>query len=381
MSSIVRIPISNVFMDGDYTGRVLVGPHQRPMNVILDTGSSAFAIDGHKYAPDLAGGDKSTDLAQSDSYGDGSTWTGAVIQTTVTLGDGASSVKLRDANISVAYTRSANMFRQADGILGLAYAPLDDAFKMPQDTWKHRYSSTQVRAGQHTQIVPFPTQLQQEGITSDKIAFLVRRSFVHVGGGNAADPLNQGLMIMGGGDESTDLYTPPFQTVKMVSDDWYSTVLKAVIVGNSPPIAAGLQGPQGMPSNSIVDSGTNSLNLGPQMLQAIVSKFSGSQQELLKQSMQGHGNLVSVNDLGDLSTWPTLTFVLQGDAGDVSLDVPPSNYWQVNTDEVGKAKAAIEEGDPGLTVLGLPLMNGYFTIFDGEADNGRGVVKFAKLKS
>ena len=164
------------------------------MNVILDTGSSAFAIDGNKYAPDLAGGDRSTDWAQTESFGtdpDGNerTWTGAVFKTTVTLGDGASSVKLRDANISVAYTRSANMFRQADGILGLAYAPLDDAFKMPQDTWKHRYSSTQVRAGQHTQIVPFLTQLQQEGITSDKIAFLVRRSFAHVGSGiGSAEP-------------------------------------------------------------------------------------------------------------------------------------------------------------------------------------------------
>jgi len=197
----------------------------------------------------------------------------------------------------------------------------------------------------------------------------------------ASDPLNQGLMIMGGGDESTDLYTPPFQTVKMVSDDWYSTVLKAVIVGNSPPIAAGLQGPQGYSSNSFVDSGARRLELDHLMLQAILSKFSGSQQELLKQSMQGHGNLVSVNDLGDLSTWPTLTFVLQGDAGDVSLDVPPSNYWQVNTEQVGAAKAAITQGDPGLAILGLPLMNGYFTIFDGEADNGRGVVKFAKLKS
>ena len=29
-------------------------------------------------------------------------------------------------------------------------------------------------------------------------------------------------------------------------------------------------------------------------------------------------------------TWPTISFVLQGDAGDVKLDVPPGNYWQVN---------------------------------------------------
>ena len=33
--------------------------------------------------------------------------------------------------------------------------------------------------------------------------------------------------------------------------------------------------------------------------------------------------------------------------------------------------------DPGLTILGLPLMNGYYTIFDGEADHGRGVIRFA----
>jgi hypothetical protein len=30
-------------------------------------------------------------------------------------------------------------------------------------------------------------------------------------------------------------------------------------------------------------------------------------------------------------------------------------------------------------ILGLP--NGYFTVFDGEADGGKGVVAFAALKS
>jgi hypothetical protein len=145
-------------------------------------------------------------------------------------------------------------------------------------------------------------------------------------------------------------------------------------VGESSPIAARLQGPPGMASNSIIDSGTNSLNLGPQMLQAFLSKFSASQQALLTKSIQG--NLVSVADL-DLATWPTVTFILQGDTGDVSLEVPPSNYWQVNTEQVGAAMAAITPGQAGLAILGLPLMNGYFTIFDGEADGGRGIVKFA----
>ena len=137
----------------------------------------------------------------------------------------------------------------------------------------------------------------------------------------------------------------------MLSDDWYSTSLKSVIVGNTEPVAARLQGPQGMPSNSIVDSGTNSLNISPQMLQAILSKFSDPQQELLNQSVM-QGQLVAVADLGDLATWPTLTFVMQGDTGDVQLKVAPSNYWQVNTQEVGAAAAAITQGEPGLAFSG-----------------------------
>jgi hypothetical protein len=182
-------------------------------------------------------------------------------------------------------------------------------------------------------------------------------------------------MIIGGGEESKNLYTGVFQTVKVVSDDWYSTNLKAVIVGSSDPIVARMQGPKGMPSNSIVDSGTNSLDISPQMLKAIVSKFSPAQQALLNKAIP-NGDLVSAADL-NLAEWPILTFVLEGDAGDVSLNVSPSDYWQVDTQEAGAAAVAITIGDPGSVILGLPLMNGYFTIFDGEADGGRGVIKFA----
>ena len=103
-----------------------------------------------------------------------------------------------------AYQASLGMFGSTDGILGLAYAPLDDAFQMPQDTWKDQYTSTQVRAGKPNDLVPYLTQLANADVVSDRIAFYTRRSFVHVGGGNAADPLNQGWMIVGGGEESTD---------------------------------------------------------------------------------------------------------------------------------------------------------------------------------
>jgi hypothetical protein len=378
MTNITRVPITNFFMGGDYTGRLLIGAEEKPLNVILDTGSSALALDGNKYSPELTKGDKSTHLAQTDSYGDGSTWTGAVIQTTVKVGAGPTAVALPGANAAIAYTASANMFAGVDGILGLAYAPLDDAFTMPQDTWAHQYSATQVRAGQQSDLAPYLTQLAGTGVTSDKIAFFTRRSFTHVGNGGANDPLNQGWMIIGGGEESTDLYTGDFQSVKVLSDDWYSTNLKEVIVGKTAPIAARIHGPRGMPTNSIIDSGTNSLNISQQMLRAIISRFTAPQQALLNQSVFA-GKPVSASDL-NLAEWPTLTFVLEGDAGDVRLNVAPSDYWQVNTQEVGMAAAAITPGQQGLAILGLPLMNGYFTIFDGTADGGRGVVKFATRK-
>jgi hypothetical protein len=375
MSKVVRVPISNFYMGGDYTARILVGHARKPMNVILDTGSSALALDGKKYQPELNDGDQSTRLAQTDSYGDGSTWTGAVIKTTVSMGTGSASAVLPGCNASIAYSASTNMFSSADGILGLAYAPLDDAFGMPKDTWAHRYTATQVRAGTRSDLVPYLTQLAGANVTSDKIAFLTRRSFIHAGGGGLNDPLNQGWMVVGGGEECTDLYTGTFQTVKVLADEWYCTNLKAVIVGSTDPIVARIQGPKGMPSNSIIDSGTNSLNLSQQMLNAVLSKFSSTQQQLLTKSVLA-GKLVSASDL-NLAEWPALTFVLEGAAGDVSLKVSPSDYWQVNTQQVGAAAAAITAGEPGLAILGLPLMNGYFTIFDGEADGGRGAVKFA----
>lgn len=376
MVTVVRVPITNVYAGGDYTGVIRVGPSKKPMNVLLDTGSSALALDGTKYTPDFANGDQSTHLAQTASFGDGSSFTGAVIKSTVVVGEGAATATLAGGNVAIAYDASADMFGQTDGILGLAYAPLDDAFQMPQDTSEHHYSSDEVRSGAHQGLVPYLTQLAGTGVVSDKIAFLTRRSFVHVGGGGASDPLNNGWMVVGGGEESTDLYTGPFQTVKVLSDDWYSTNLKAVIVGSAAPIAARFRGPPGMPSNSIIDSGTNSLNLSPQMLSAILTKFPPAQKAVLANAIR-QGQLVPAASL-HLASWPTISFVLQGDSGDVRLDVPPSNYWQLNTQQAGMAAAAITVGQPGLAILGLPLMNGYFTIFDGEADGGKGVVKFAR---
>ena len=100
MAKVARIPITNVYMEGDYTGRIFVGHQKTPLNVILDTGSSALALDHRKYCP--SPGDTTTRIAQYESYADDSEWTGAVINTRVSVGIGDSEVTVGDANVAVA---------------------------------------------------------------------------------------------------------------------------------------------------------------------------------------------------------------------------------------------------------------------------------------
>lgn len=352
MSKIVRIPINNVYADGDYTGRVFVGAKKKPMNVLLDTGSSAFALNVSKYRP--AAGDKTTRLAQTQSYADNSSWTGAVIQTTVSVGDDGSSVTATGINAAIAYKHSRDMFGKTDGILGLAYAPLDDAYRMEKDTWSHRYTARSVKNGKEHAIVPYLMQLKKKGGMPDKFSFQTKRSLVHRGGAGADDPLNQGWMIIGGGEESKELYSGKFETVKVLSDEWYSTNLMAISVGDKPVIPVRERGNTGTVSNSIVDSGTNSLVLGRHLRALILEDFTPGQRALLSRSIseKSDNRPISMSRL-NLAAWPDIIFILQGLHGDVRIRVRPRDYWQVNAPKVGVATAAITAGDGGSHILGL----------------------------
>ena len=377
MPDVVRIPITNIYADGDYTGRIFVGAQNRPMNVLLDTGSSMLALSGHKYHPDTAKGDAPTKIAQTESYEDDSGWTGAVIHTSVAIGE-VRQVTVPDANVGIAYSETKDMFGRTDGILGLAYAALDDAHVLKEETWPKRYSRDQITRGKKTKIEPYLIQLAKKNIISDTMSFYTRRSAVHHGHGADNDPLNHGWMVVGGGEESTDLYSGKFQTAKVMSQEWYNTDLKAIIVGGTEPIHVPRRGAFGSSSNSIVDSGTASLDFGPHLLKTILDRFDGDKRAQLEASIR-EDRLVSMSDL-DLTAWPDISFVLQGETDDITLKVSPGDYWQVNAPKAGAATAAITEGTDGSTLLGLPLMNGYFTIFDGEADHGKGAIRFASIK-
>jgi hypothetical protein len=375
MTASARIAITNTLVEGDYTGVIGVGPEGKLVNVILDTGSSALAVSAKAYTPTFAKGETETDLAQIQAYDDGSSWEGAVIRTDVYFGD-KEKIKGTHVAVAAAYHATPSAFDKADGILGLAYKPLDQVRRMHEPTWTAKYPVEEIHKGAKAHIVPCLTQLANEGVLQEKVAFYTKRSFVRAGHGGAQDPLNHGFVIIGGGEDAKDLYSGEFQTAAVLADDWYSTNLKAIVVRDrvfpvSPKAA------KGSTTNSIVDSGTNTLSLGRNLCDAIASTLTAEQQEAFEHGLNGRG--VATAGLG-LELWPVLRFVLQGltNDEDVTLTVPPENYWQVDSPRAGESQLAVSKGQEGGAILGLPLMNDYFTIFDGTV--GKGVIKFAKRK-
>ena len=371
----VRIPITNVHMNGDYTGEVIVGSQGKTANLILDTGSSTLAFDGHFYNPSQDTNAQLTNIAQEVIYGRGR-WIGAVVSSNVCMG----GANVKEVNFAVAYVESKNMFGKANGIMGLAYTRLNCAFTLPGKTWPPKYHYNQIQNGSVTFVEPYFTQLEKSGIFANKFAFYTRRSQIsHAKTNISADPLNHGYLILGGGEESTDLYdsSKPFQIVRVLDDAWYNTNLKAIVVGSSGPIAVPppTKG-SGNLTNSIIDSGTSSITLSQELFDAVVARFSSGDNKQFAQAMRaGYLPMGSLNR----RSWPQLDFILEGVNGEVRIGVSPQNYWQVNSPERGYATAPLQ-GDggrlKGRSILGLPLMNGYFTIFDRSEDR-MGVVKFS----
>ena len=382
MPNTIRVPISNIPMDGDYTGMIYVGSQKKPANVLLDTGSSTLALDGNHYDPTKDSDAKLTNMAQEVGYADRSSWVGGLVLTDIALGHGSQMISLPKVHTAVSYHATKNMFGNADGILGLAYTRLNNVFIMPDVTLPPHFTYNQIQEGKVAYVKPYFTQLEEAGVVANKFAFYTLRSMVsHARDDLASDPLNNGYMILGGGEENTDLYTGTFQSARVVHDDFYNTNLKAVIVGNSDPIEVPPPTKNsGNASNSIVDSGTQALVIDQKLFNAILVRFSHDKPEHAHAIRIGEVAMTSLN----LANWPTLTFVMEGDAGnDIRLALTPDTYWQLNAPESGRASAMIE-GDggsgQGQSILGLPLINNYFTIFDRAVDQGLGAVKFAPIK-
>jgi hypothetical protein len=379
--NIVRMPINNVLMNGDYTGTIVIGSLGVKANVLLDTGSGILAVSNQIYDPARDSSAQTTKLAQEVKYGSGS-WVGAVVRTAVAV---SPEVRLGGVNLAVTYHSSPDIFGQADGIFGLAYQTLDRAWLMSGDTWQAKYDADQVSLGQASDLDPYFSQMAAAGVVANVFAFYTKRSTVSMATDDPqSDPLNQGEFVIGGGRQCTDLYTGGFTSVAVLDDQHYRTNLLSVQAGDQPPIPVPPAGADvSSPGNSVVDSGTNSIVLPQSVYDALTRSFGQLNPDfattLTKFSM-GTGDTTSQSQI-DLRAWPDLKLSLQGaDGSPVTLAVSPRDYWQFDAPDKGQAVSTIY-GDGGSlrgqSILGLPLFNGYFTIFDRSAAGGRGVIEFA----
>lgn len=411
----IRIPITNVFDGSDYSAAIRIGSNGVPANVILDTGSSTLAV-----VPSVYDGTKDTDMeptsiAQEVLYGTGG-WIGPVVNTAVSFGDTqGDEVTLPSAPIAITIAQAPNNFTGVDGIMGLAYNSLNTAYDLkayltgqkvnppntfpwpfPAGNWANasKQFSELTRSMTPVEVDPYFTALESQGLTANKFAFYTLRSWVRCASNNksaiAADPWNQGIFILGGGDDGSEqgeLYTGDFLDVDVLHDVYYNVNLISVQVGNRPAVKAKPLQPQyaGAASNCIVDSGTSALVLSNDVFEAILAalekinvKFIGSIRHA------GAQNGIS-SSLLNLAEWPDITFNVTGaSGGSVALTVTPQTYWQEDFPTPGTTQFQISpagSGDPvNQSILGLPLLNNYYTVFDRSQGAGNGVVRFAAIK-
>ncbi|MHB1556327.1 MAG: pepsin-like aspartic protease [Isosphaeraceae bacterium] len=402
---ILRISITNVYGGGDYTAQLGLGSQGAPVNVILDTGSSTIAVPTTHYDPTQDADLRPTSYAQEVFYGTGG-WAGPLVTTNITIGAAGPDLTLQNAYLALADDQLPNNFGNADGILGLAYRGLNQAYNLaaylqeqgvnPPVTypWPFPVSSSTAALQQlhsilqnvrYDDIPPYFDQLESQGVTANKFAFHTLRSFPSLAKADPlTDPLNQGVFILGGGEEQNDLYTGSFVNVDVLDDLYYNVNLKAVQVGNGTPAAVAplpSRFRQTMITNAIVDSGTNTLFLAPDVAAAVLSGLGAADSSfpaIIQQAVSSPDGL-DASQL-NLASWPDIRFTLTGETGnDVVLSVSPRTYWQVDVPSAGRAILAIANGNLPQSILGLPLMNNYYTVFDRSQD-AYGVIRFAPIR-
>jgi len=410
----LRMRMSNVYAKGGYCVQLKLGSKRTPLNLIIDTGSSTFALLPTSFDPTTDTALKATTNAQELNYGEGG-WVGPVIRTRCEWGKRA---LVTDATtVSLAYGPEISYLEKADGILGLAYHHLNRAYDL--STWlkNNDVASGQtvpwpkkllppsdlqnvqkvVRAQRETDLTPYFSVLEEQGLIANRFALSTRRSGIHYRQTNLSiasleqDPLNQGVLVLGGGEEHGDLYQGPFQSAAVKHDIYYNLRLLRMQVRDYGALDVDPLDPQhlsGYVSNAIIDSGSSALMLTEPMfaffvkaLNAIDPKFG-----LLAQSLSQYSKQIRGVSLGDLRLveWPSLVFVFEGANGkEVKLSIKPDNYWQSNNPQPGLASLRLLNqlpGWPNQTIFGLPLMNPYYVVFDRSLGS-TGVVRFAPSKS
>lgn len=401
--TVIRIPINNVKGGGDYTGEISVGSQGAIANVILDTGSSTLAVVPRAYKIADDENVTFTPFAQLVTYGTGG-WSGPVLETTLSMGSGANQASVK-TYIAIADEQLPHNLGPADGILGLAFNALNSAYDLTAYLTGHdvsppvtypwifpvKTSAAALRQVEQflarmteTDLTPYFTALEDAQVTRNVFAFYTLRSTPSMASGTPeTDPLNNGIFVLGGGLDQTDLYTGQPLNVAVLDDLYYNTNLKAVQIGDADPVQANPLPPsqaKSLVSNSIVDSGTNSLVLAPDVYQAVISGLGSLSADFAALVNDATSNGAVPQASLTLGSWPDISFVMQGaDGSDVTLICAPATYWQTDSPQAGYATFQISNGGNfPVSILGLPLFNNYYTVFD-RTQSPYGTIIFAPI--
>ncbi|MDZ4811107.1 MAG: pepsin-like aspartic protease [Pseudomonadota bacterium] len=402
------------YAKGAYTVAIEFGSAGRSAQLLLDTGSSALAVLTHAYDGAADTYLQGTTLAQRVEYGQGA-WAGPVLRSAVAFGTGEHARRIDDGMFALIETAASN-FRDADGILGLAFGGLDHARDLvsylaeqgrsPQLTWPWPFDLTsdagraEFDALLHQQprasVQPLFTALEVEGVVADKFSLLIRRALVHVlddsasDAALAADPLNRGLLILGGGEECAQLYSGKLQDIRVLHELYYNVQLIAVQVADRPRIPAPALQQQyraHYASNAIIDSGCSFLVLEKSIYDAVLVDLAQHDEGLVplierfQQTMTQQQGIP--NQAIDPRDWPDLRFYLESPNGEETMLVcRPAHYWQRNALRAGQSWFLLMSQLPDWpqqSILGLPLMSGHYCIFDRRAD-ANGIVRMATAR-
>jgi hypothetical protein len=406
----VELRTTLAYAQGAYSVGVKLGSQRRLANLLLDTGSSSLVVLPHAYDPDADAVRGPTSLAQTISYGQGS-WAGPVLHSQVTLGEGQHERVIGKTPLALVESAAQN-FRNADGLFGLAYRGLDSAYDFqdylsalgtqPASTWPWPFGGdlqsfhTLARQQPRVTVTPCFTALEEEGVLPNVFAMVIRRALVHVlhEGGSVtrllADPLNSGLLVLGGGEQCQSLYHGAMQSIRIVHDLYYNANLIALQVGSGPRIAAPALAQKDAAragSNAIFDSGSSFLILQQQLYDAVIAALREHDPALptlierFQQAFQHEEGLP--NSLIEHRAWPELHFVLESSSGgEVILRCDPEDYWPHNALKAGQSLFLLMSqlpNWPDQSILGLPLLAGRYCVFDRRID-GLGALKVARAR-
>lgn len=416
----LALPLTNLLADGGYTASLRLGSEAQSVNLIIDTGSSTLVVHESGYQATRDTELKATTLAQEVNYGLGG-WLGAVVHTRIHAGE----LAMADTPLALVHAEAEHTFLDADGIWGMAYHPLNRGYDLSTYLTSHGIDPAS------TFPWPFPdeahplvkqqlddfkallpqlpeedvatcfTLMEERGLCANRFTLITRRSSIHMASAHscanenkaalAADPLNQGLLILGSHEEDTAPNHGSAVDLKVVHDRYYNVNLKAVRWQNdidiALPTAQAAHLHRGS-SNAIVDSGASLISLPEvaftplmQRLWALLpdskpltSAFMGDISQIIAAQKQGIDS-----SLLRLENWPKLELVFEGANGEeVCLGVDAHHYWQVNAPSHGKAVFKLM-GQlphwPAQSVLGLPLFNPYRVVFRRDLGE-QGVIRF-----